>query len=48
MLVGTTYPVTIIRLGDFVVGFLDLLANAGGSTWARVKTLAGSNPAADL
>jgi hypothetical protein len=47
MLVGTTYPVTIKRLGRFFVGFLGIwLANAGGSTWHAPKALAGSSPVA--
>jgi len=47
MLAGTTYPVTIKRLGRFFVGFSRFwLANAGGSTWYASKTLAGSKPAA--
>jgi len=48
MLAGTTYPVTIKRLGLFFVGFQrNWLANAGGSTWHASKTLAGSSPVAE-
>jgi hypothetical protein len=48
MLAGTTYPVTIKRLGRFFVGFLGIwLANAAGSTWYASKTLVGSKPAAE-